>query len=134
MNKAFLMVGVLLCTSSWQANATDVGADSSPGAPTVDSSAQGGVPATASMSGGPSASLGKTRAQVNQELLDSQRWRGRPYARPLQRRQLIRQCGLPWAVERNVAWIASLITAERENAPLCRALAPHQGWAPGAPT
>jgi hypothetical protein len=73
MNKAFLMVGVLLCTSSWQANATDVGADSSPGAPAVDSSAQGGVPATTSMAGGPSASLGKTRAQVNQELLDSQR-------------------------------------------------------------
>jgi hypothetical protein len=73
MKKTFLMIGVLLCMPSWQANATDVGTDSSPGAPAVDSSAQGGVPATASMSGGPSASLGKTRAQVNQELLDSQR-------------------------------------------------------------
>jgi hypothetical protein len=74
MKTTFLLVGGLLCVSAWQANAADVGANASAGTPDTVANSQGPeLSSGTTMSGGPAISQGKTRAEVYQDLIQSQR-------------------------------------------------------------
>ncbi|MFM0078783.1 hypothetical protein P0D72_07815 [Paraburkholderia sediminicola] len=72
MKTAWLLLGGLLCASSWQANAAATIADSSTETPDASLTSMGSQPSAGTMSGGPAVSLDKTRAQVYQELLQAQ--------------------------------------------------------------
>jgi hypothetical protein len=72
MKTAWLLIGGVLCVSSWQANAAATIADSSTETPDTTLTSVGSQPSAGTMSGGPAVSLDKTRAQVYQELLQSQ--------------------------------------------------------------
>ncbi|MFL9958995.1 hypothetical protein PQR65_36960 [Paraburkholderia nemoris] len=72
MKTAWLLVGGLLCVSSWQVNAASTIADSSAAPSDAALNSQGSQPSAGTMSGGPAVSLDKTRAQVYQELLQAQ--------------------------------------------------------------
>jgi len=73
MKKTVLFIGGLLCLSSWQAYAGDYGGNTSATTRQVNATSEGAPIAGGGMSGGPAASNEKTRAQVYQELLQSQR-------------------------------------------------------------
>jgi hypothetical protein len=74
MKTTFLLVGGLLCVSAWQANAADVGANASAGTPDTVANSQGPeLSSGTTMSGGPAISQEKTRAEVYQDLIQSQR-------------------------------------------------------------
>jgi parvulin-like peptidyl-prolyl isomerase len=73
MKTTFLLVGGLLCVSAWQANAADVGVNAA-GTPDTVANSQGSELSTGTtMSGGPAISHEKTRAEVYQDLIQSQR-------------------------------------------------------------
>jgi hypothetical protein len=71
MKSALLLAGGILCACSWHANAQDTTANPTTTAQTSATSSEGPDATTTSMSGGPAAFPGKTRAQVYQELVRS---------------------------------------------------------------
>ena len=73
MKTAFLLVSGVLCACSWQANAQDTTAQQTPTATEIMNSSQGPDMSTNSMSGGAATQQGKTRADVYQYLVRSQR-------------------------------------------------------------
>jgi hypothetical protein len=74
MKTTLLLVGGLLCASAWQVNAADVGANASAGTPDTVANSQGPeLSSGTTMSGGPAIPQVKTRVEVYQELIQSQR-------------------------------------------------------------
>ncbi|ASW01808.1 hypothetical protein [Paraburkholderia aromaticivorans] len=73
MKKALIIAGGLLCAFTWQAHAQDTTAESTAQAQPTAADAMGGQPATTSMSGGPARTQGLTRADVYQQLVQSQK-------------------------------------------------------------
>jgi hypothetical protein len=73
MKTALLIVGGVLCVSSWQASAADANADQSAGTPNTVLTSEGAPPSAGVMSGDSAVPIGKTRGQVYQELLQSER-------------------------------------------------------------
>jgi hypothetical protein len=70
MKRALMIAGGLLYALSWQAHAEDAGTDTTAQTQQSVADSVGGQPATTTMSGGPAQGL--TRAQVYQQLLQSQ--------------------------------------------------------------
>jgi hypothetical protein len=73
MKKALIIAGGLLCAFAWQAQAQDAGTQNTAQAQPTAADAVGGQPSTTSMSGGPASSRGLTRADVYQQLTQSQK-------------------------------------------------------------
>jgi hypothetical protein len=72
MKKAWVLVGGLLSMATWHVYAGDVSGNAPPSPPETAVNAEGPVGAAGTMSGAPSADLGMTRAQVREDLIDSQ--------------------------------------------------------------
>ncbi|QCP52775.1 hypothetical protein FAZ95_26945 [Trinickia violacea] len=72
MKTVCVLVGGLLCVSAWQAYAADASGNSQAATADVVNNAEGPVGSAGTMSGGPSANVGKTRADVYQDLVRSQ--------------------------------------------------------------
>ena len=73
MKKALIIAGGLLCAFAWQAHAQDASTDNTAQAQPTAADAMGGQPSTTSMSGGPAKAQGLTRADVYQQLIQSQK-------------------------------------------------------------
>lgn len=73
MKKALIIAGGLLCAFTWQAHAQDAATESTAQAQPAAADAVGGQPSTTSMSGGPLKAQGLTRADVYQQLVQSQK-------------------------------------------------------------
>jgi hypothetical protein len=71
MKSALLLAGGILCACAWHANAQDTTANPTTTAQTSAASSEGPDATSTSMSGGPAALPGKTRAEVYQELVRS---------------------------------------------------------------
>ncbi|WP_144142697.1 hypothetical protein [Paraburkholderia sp. BCC1884] len=72
MKTSLLLVSGMLCVGSWQASAQETDPPAQPTNAELVNNAQGSSTATNSMSGGPAALQGKTRADVYQDLVRSQ--------------------------------------------------------------
>lgn len=73
MKKALMVAGALLCAFTWQAHAQDASTENTAQAQPTAADAVGGQPSTTSMSGGPAQAQGLTRADVYQQLIQSQK-------------------------------------------------------------
>ncbi|MFB9122080.1 hypothetical protein E2553_02965 [Paraburkholderia dipogonis] len=73
MKTVLLLAGGLLCTCAWHANAQTAGANPTTTAQPSADSAEGPDTSGSSVSGAPAALHGKTRAEVYQDLVRSQK-------------------------------------------------------------
>lgn len=73
MKKTLIVAGGLFCAFAWQAHAQDASTQSTSQAQPTAADAVGGQPDTMSMSGGPTHAQGLTRADVYQQLVQSQK-------------------------------------------------------------
>lgn len=71
MKSALLLAGGILCACAWHANAQDTTAIPTTTAQAGAVNSEGPDASASSMSGGPAALPGKTRAEVYQELVRS---------------------------------------------------------------
>lgn len=73
MKKFLIIAGVLACAFASQAQAQEASTQDTAQAQPTAADAVGGQPATTSMSGGPAHTQGLTRAEVYQQLEQSQK-------------------------------------------------------------